>query len=135
MLTSARTHIKLDLPQEMKAFDKDTFSLEKGAMNTGVGFAILGMLAIFFMGAMMIGTLTPYNNDNDEQSVIVQKVSPEVSKPVLQMQTFPGVTLTPTPTPTFYPQPQEQGGFNYGEPPSGGGGGGSGGGGGGGSAI
>lgn len=115
----------------MKAFDKETFSLEKGAMNTGVGFGILAMLAIFFMGAMMIGTLTPYNHDNDEKSVIVQKVSPEVSKPVLQMQTFPGVTLTPTPTPTFYPQPQEKGGFNYGEAPGGsapaGGGGGGGG--------
>jgi hypothetical protein len=91
----------------------------KGSMSTGVGFGILGMLAIFAMGTMMIGNVTPHRHNDNTQEVIVQHATPEVSKPVLQLQTFPAITLTPTPTPTLPPEPHEKGGTNYGEGPGG----------------
>ena len=91
----------------------------KGSMSTGVGFGILGMLAIFAMGTMMIGNVTPVSKHDNQKEVIIKQATPEVSKPVLQLQTFPAITLTPTPTPTLPPQPNEKGGFNYGEGPGG----------------
>ena len=89
-------------------------------MSTGVGFGLLGILAIFAMGISMIGSVTPFSSkDNNQQQVIISHQPPEPSKPVLQLETFPGITLTPSPTPTLPPEPHENGGFNYGEAPAG----------------
>jgi hypothetical protein len=95
------------------------FNLQKGGMSTGVGFGILGMLAIGGMGLMMIGNPTPYAANNDNPPVIISHQPPEPSKATLQLETFPGITLTPSPTPTLPPEPHENGGFNYGEAPGG----------------
>jgi hypothetical protein len=92
---------------------------EKGAMSTGVGFGILGLMAILAMGMMMIGNPTPYNADNSNPPVIISNKPPEPTKATLQLETFPGITLTPSPTPTLPIEPHEKGGFNYGEAPGG----------------
>jgi hypothetical protein len=98
---------------------KKSFNLNKGGMSTGVGFGIIGMMAIFAMGYMMIGNATPYAAKNDNAPVIISHQPPEPTKATLQLETFPGVTLTPSPTPTLPPEPHEKGGFNYGEAPGG----------------
>lgn len=88
-------------------------------MGTGVGFGILGLLAIFAMAALMVGNSTPVYKNKSKDSVIVSTVPPEPTKAALQLETFPGITLTPSPTPTLPPEPHERGGFNYGEAPGG----------------
>lgn len=114
--------------------------LSRGALGAGMAYAILGLLVVLGAGTTMIGNITP-SGKNEGQPVILLTDAPDGTKDNLQLETFPGVTITPTITPTVPPPPNvpnPSGGTQSGSGGSrggGGGGGGRGGGGGGGSCF
>ena len=89
---------------------------------------VLGLLVIMAAGSIMIGDIVPHTKSPESgQSVIISKPWLAPSHSNLQLEYFPGATLTPTPTPTVPPQPQQDtSGSGGGGNDNGGGGGGSG---------
>jgi len=91
----------------------------KGGLNAGMGFALLLIGAVIGLSALMVGNLVPIDKERDLQEVTLISPVPGSAHDNLQLFTFPGITGTPTPTPEIPEQPQEKGGFNYGEAPGG----------------
>jgi hypothetical protein len=82
-------------------------------------FALFLILVIAVLSMMMVGGIPLVNDGTTETGVIPVSTNPEDEKDNLQLYTFPGLTQTPTPTPLAPPQPREEGGELYGEPPRG----------------
>ena len=72
----------------------------KGALGAGMLYVILATLIIAAGGTLLIGNILPSASTTGEQPVII--IDPTLGEPKdnLQLETFPGATLTPTPSPT-----------------------------------
>ncbi len=96
----------------------------RGAVGAGTIYAIIFLGIVIGGGVMMLGNSAPkFASPDDSQPVIIQRGDDTDGKSNLQLEDFPGITLTPTPTPSPTPTPTPTP-----QPPATGGGGGGGGG-------
>jgi uncharacterized membrane protein YgcG len=87
----------------------------KGGLGAGTLYAVVALLVVALGGSLMVGNITPNTSSEDPeylkqflQPVIVSPPILEPSQANLQLQEFPGVTLTVTPPPPAPPQPQQE---------------------------
>ncbi len=93
----------------------------RGMVDAGTVYAIILLGIVIGGGIMMIGNSSPQLASPDEsQPVIIQRGNDTDGYTNLQLEDFPGITLTPTPSPTPTPTPTPTT-----PPPATGGGGGS----------
>jgi len=102
-----------------KSSRRRSWKYNKGSLGAGLGYILIGIMAIMGLGIMMSGGSAPILNDDPKAVTTPLPVTPESSKNNLQLYTFPATSPQPTVTPTNPPQPQERGGSNYGSPPGG----------------
>lgn len=113
--------VKKTAPKTKKKTLSSKMKKPRGLVDAGTVYAIIFLGIVVGGGVMMLGNTSPRLSSPDEnQPVIIQK-SDTSEESNLQLEDFPGITLTPTPTPTSTPTPTPTT-----PPPSTGGGGGGG---------
>lgn len=112
--------VKKTAPKTKKKTLVSKMKKSRGIVDAGTVYAIIFLGIVVGGGVLMLGNTSPRLSSPDEnQPVIIQK-SDTSEESNLQLEDFPGITLTPTPTPTSTPTPTPTT-----PPPSTGGGGGS----------
>ncbi|MBA3724469.1 MAG: hypothetical protein H0W89_06335 [Candidatus Levybacteria bacterium] len=78
----------------------------RGMVDAGTVYAIILLGIVIGGGIMMIGNSSPQlASPDDSQPVIIQRGNDTDGYTNLQLEDFPGITLTPTPSPTPTPTP------------------------------
>lgn len=94
----------------------------RGVVDAGTIYAIIFLGIVLGAGVLMLGNSSPKLASPDENQPVIIQGGDTSERSNLQLEDFPGITLTPTPSPTLTPTPTP----TTPPPATGGGGGGSG---------
>jgi hypothetical protein len=93
----------------------------RGVVDAGTVYAIIFLGIVVGGGVLMLGNTAPKLESPDESQPVIIQRGDNAQNPNLQLEDFPGITLTPTPSPSPTPTPTPPP-----PPPASGGGGGGG---------
>jgi hypothetical protein len=112
--------VKKTAPKAKKKTLASKMKKPRGLVDAGTVYAIIFLGIVVGGGVLMLGNTSPRLSSPDENQPVIIQGSDTSQESNLQLEDFPGITLTPTPTPTSTPTPTPTT-----PPPSTGGGGGN----------